>query len=87
MHSRSTLTMLKLTTSCGALAFFLIVNVQSMSIPTARAPEISIIQARGLDDWQHTLSNDTRQRLDVARQHLDDESAPGQAFRNDTIMR
>lgn len=39
------------------------------------------------DIWQGTLSNDTRQRLEAAQEHLDDMSDKGQAFRNDTIMR
>jgi hypothetical protein len=79
--------MLKLTASYGALACFLIFNVQSSLASAAGVPVASIVQARGLDDWQNTLSEDTRHRLNVAREHLDDESALGQAFRNDTIMR
>lgn len=77
--------MLKLT-AYGALASFLIDNVQSIPV-TSGTRTVSIEQTRGLDNWQNTLSNDTRHRLDVALQHLDDKSGPGQAFRNDTIMR
>ncbi|KAK2591445.1 hypothetical protein QQS21_010854 [Conoideocrella luteorostrata] len=79
--------MLKLTASYGALALLLIADVQSIPVTTSSASEISTVQSRGSGDWQNTLSKDTLHRLDVARQHLYDESAPGQAFRNDTIMR
>jgi hypothetical protein len=77
--------MLKLT-AYGALASFFVDNIQCMPL-TSGARTVSIMQTRGLDNWQNTLSNDTRHRLDLALQHLDDESHPGQAFRNDTIMR
>jgi hypothetical protein len=93
--------MLKLTASCGVLACFLVASVQSVPASTPGAPGIaqSVLasapgapavsngQARRPDDWQSTLSEDTRHRLDVALQHLDDKSAAGQAFSNDTIMR
>jgi hypothetical protein len=77
--------MLKLT-AYGVLASFLIDNVQPIPV-TSGTPTVSIAPARGLDNWQNTLSSDTRRRLDVRLQHLDEKSYPGQAFRNDTIMR
>ncbi|KID59732.1 uncharacterized protein G6M90_00g052140 [Metarhizium brunneum] len=73
-------------TAYGVLASFLIDNVQAVPV-TSGTPIVSIVPARGLDNWQNTLSSDTRRRLDVGLQHLDDESYPGQDFRNDTIMR
>lgn len=77
--------MLKLT-AYGVFASFLIDNVQPIPV-TSGTPIVSIVPARGLDNWHNTLSSDTRRRLDVGLQHLDDESYPGQDFRNDTIMR
>ncbi|KJZ70174.1 hypothetical protein HIM_10434 [Hirsutella minnesotensis 3608] len=71
----------------AALALLLVVNVYSTPVLTNSAITLPHVQARGLDDWQSTLSQDTRHRLDVARQHLHDATAPAQAFRNDTIMR
>lgn len=77
------------TASYGALACLLLAHVRAIPIDTAArdAPLVLTVRAPGADDWLNTLSADTRHRLDVARQHLDDESAPSQAFRNDTIMR
>ncbi|RCI12685.1 hypothetical protein L249_1006 [Ophiocordyceps polyrhachis-furcata BCC 54312] len=66
----------------GALASLLIaMTAQSMPASTAA------IEARSLQDWQKTLSEDTRNRYDVARGHLLDQSDSGQAFRHDTMMR
>lgn len=75
------------TASCGAWALFFMKVVHSIPVSTVNIPVASFPRARELDGWQSTLSNDTHDRLNVALQHLDDESAPGQAFRNDTIMR
>ncbi|OAQ61057.1 hypothetical protein VFPPC_13201 [Pochonia chlamydosporia 170] len=75
--------MLKLTTY-SALAFHL---AQSGPVPSPEPKALSSVQARGMDNWQATLSPDTRQRLQVAQEHQNDVSLPGQAFRNDTIMR
>ncbi|KYK54912.1 hypothetical protein DCS_06873 [Drechmeria coniospora] len=76
----------KLTASCSALALFL-ANVQSVPISATGNAAPAVVQARALDDWQKSLSDDTRHRLDLALENLKDDSAPGQAFRNDTIMR
>lgn len=61
--------------------------VRSTPVSTVNIPVASLPQARELDGWQNTLSDDTHDRLNVALQHIDDDSALSQAFRNDTIMR
>ncbi|EXU98299.1 DUF3328 domain protein [Metarhizium robertsii] len=55
--------MLKLT-AYGVFASFLIDNVQPIPV-TSGTPIVSIVPARGLDNWQNTLSSDTRRRLDA----------------------
>ena len=56
--------------------------------PILAAPTTSLkAHDQGFEDWQNTLSEDTRHRLDVARQNPGDMSTSGQAFRNETIMR
>lgn len=81
--------MVKSITSFGALAFFLVNvhTVQSIPFSVARDTKPFAVKSRGQDNWQSTLSKDTSHRLDLALQHLDDNSEKGQAFRNDTIMR
>ncbi len=63
----------------------------ALGVPVATtpnvAPALSVLRARGTDDWKTTLSEDTRHRLAVSLLHLDDASDAGQVFRNDTIMR
>ncbi|RDA91569.1 hypothetical protein CP533_5979 [Ophiocordyceps camponoti-saundersi (nom. inval.)] len=66
----------------GALAY-LLVAVTAQSIPASAGA----IEARSPQDWQKTLSKDTRKRYDVAKEHLYDQSDSGQAFRHDTMMR
>lgn len=58
-------------------------------MPSPDPKALTSVQSRaiGLDNWQASLSPDTRQRLEVAQKHQNDESDSGQAFRNDTIMR
>ncbi|KAM3512463.1 hypothetical protein MY11210_003880 [Beauveria gryllotalpidicola] len=76
--------MLKNATAYGALTLCLFVLAQTKPLSSTHTPTI---HARETDTWPSTLSNDTRHRLDVARQHLNDNGAAGQAFRNDTMMR
>lgn len=70
-----------------ALAWFLVRNVQAIPVVTPSISFLPIFRARGVDDWKNTLSEDTRHRLEMTLDHLDDKSDAGQAFRNDTIMR
>ncbi|KAK4088015.1 hypothetical protein Purlil1_7773 [Purpureocillium lilacinum] len=65
---------------------FYVVHVQSMPLSMFGGKR-TVEMARGVNDWRDTLSDDTRHRLDLAKQHLQDQSTSGQAFRNDTIMR
>lgn len=64
-----------------------VVNVQSIPVSPETASIIPPVLAPRLEDWQQTLSNETRYRLGIALDHLNDTSAASQAFRNDTIMR
>ncbi|RDA83207.1 hypothetical protein CP532_4372 [Ophiocordyceps camponoti-leonardi (nom. inval.)] len=62
-------------------------SVPAKTMQSAPA-KTGIIESRALlQDWQETLSEDTRRRYGVARGHLLDRSDAGQAFRHDTIMR
>ena len=76
----STLIMFMLAASFSLLTLS-VVNVQS--IPVSPGP----VLAPRLEDWKQSLSNDTSYRFGIALAHLNDTSAAGQAFRNDTIMR
>ena len=77
---------MKFAASYSAWALFFMGHVRSIPVSTDNSMA-SIPRARVLDDWQNTLSSDTRNRLVSALQHIEDETEPGQAFRNDTIMR
>lgn len=78
----------KLATSYGALASFLFATARAIPVQAANGDlTASLTQVVWTDDWLSSLSNDTRQRLVLARENVNDESAQGQAFRNDTIMR
>lgn len=78
---------MKFAASYGAWALFFMEHVRSIPVSTDKNPVAPMPRARVLEEWENTLSSDTRHRLDMALQHLGDETALGQAFRNDTIMR
>lgn len=80
-----TFIMFKSTLLYTCLLFY-VVHVQSMPMSMFGGKR-TVEMARGVNDWRDTLSDDTRHRLDLAKQHLQDQSTSGQAFRNDTIMR
>ncbi len=65
--------------------------IEALATPVCCTDTTSAITRRTVpqdgEAWQRTLSSDTRHRLEVAQQHLNDQSHEGQAFRNDTIMR
>ncbi|GAB0139017.1 hypothetical protein EsDP_00007235 [Epichloe bromicola] len=79
--------MVRLAASYGVLTLCSVIGVRSVPITANGVNDASLIQPRGPDDWQKSLSEDTRHRLKLAQENLSDKSHPGLAFRNDTIMR
>lgn len=78
----------KLPASYGALVSFLLVTARASPVPAANGDlTASLTQVVWTNGWSSSLSNDTRHRLILARENLNNKSAPGQAFSNNTIMR
>ncbi|KAG5979690.1 hypothetical protein E4U55_004870 [Claviceps digitariae] len=80
--------MVRLSASYNILTLCAVIGVQSGPMMVKEVNDASLMHHRGIvDDWQASLSDDTRHRLKLAQEKLGDESDRASAFRNDTIMR